>query len=456
MNSPVLLVALPLLLAFISVMWKKGAKILLSLSIVINLYLLSVIKYGVYNIGNWKPPFGIALVLDGYSFMGVLIVNIIFALAVILGYSEVKKYASVLIVSLGAVNGMILTGDLFNLFVFLEIASISGYIISSMTKKYIHSFNYLVIGTVGSSLYLFGIIIFYNIFGTLNMADLRGKLYAPGVTGGILLLPIVLIFAGIAVEAKLFPFNGWVKGVYSSTNKLSGPIFASVYAAAIMFVFGRLFSQTLLIPQNLLTVLIAISLLTLFLAETAAFSGNSLRKILLFSSISQAGLIVTLFLLKLDDVAILQIVNNAVAKLIMFSIAGALAIQAGSDKVEELRGIFNKHKIMGFGFTTAAMSIIGLPMFFGFYVKLKVLIAIFSGGQEWVAVVILISSLIEGIYYIRLLTKLWLPGDEGVETSEEYVTSLSLNGEFILKCSVGILGILIVVMGIMPLILLKI
>jgi len=450
MNSPVLLVAIPLLMAFLSTMIKKLDKVFLSLGILTNLSLLYFIEKGSYYIGGFKPPFGINLLLDNYSYFGVIVLNMVFALAIYLSFKLVDKYSVVLLVSLAALNGMILTNDLFNLFVFIEIASIAAYILSSITKKYKFSFNYLVIGTLGSGLYLFGVIVLYNIFGTLNMSDINTKIISSNLSGDMLLLPLLLIFAGLGVEAKLLPFNGWVKGVYGNANGLVGSIFASSYALAVMIVFGRLITNVFIIDGILKTALTIIALATLVLGEFAAFSRKSIREILLFSSIAQSGLITVLFLNNFIYAGLLVLLNNVVSKLIMFTIAGKFSDEGGTDDYENLKGIFAKYRLIGFGFSIATLSIVGLPLFYGFYAKISVLMSFVENGNLIIPMIILFVSIIEGAYFIRLITKLWNPGEEDTETSDKYIPELNIINPTKLGLVIALIGALLLVTGILP------
>ncbi|KLO21970.1 NADH-ubiquinone oxidoreductase [Marinitoga sp. 1197] len=439
MINPVLLIAIPLLFAFLSVIFKKADKTLLLAAVAFNVFGALVIQEGNIIIGGWKPPFGINLVVDQYSIFGLMILNIVFALSVITSLASVKKYSTVLLVSLASLNGMMLTGDLFNLFVFLEIASISAYIISTMTKSFKGTFNYIILGALGSNLYLLGIIILYATTGTLNMADMSSKISF--VNNNILLLALTFIFAGFAVEAKIMPFNGWVKMVYGNVNDLNGGIFASAYATAVILVFGRLFTSIFVLEGNLKTIFLTITVLTFIFGEIAAFSQKNIRSILAFSSIGQAGLIATLFLTGITGGAMMQVANNAFAKLLMFTIAGAMYVYTGTDSIEKLQGLFKKHKLIGFGFSVAALSLVGLPLFYGFYVKIFALTNLLKLNSFWLPALILFASLIEGIYYIRMLAKLWNPGKEGKESKDEYTTKLTLENTFayaVLAIAVGL------------------
>lgn len=300
--NPILLIAIPLFAAFLAVIFKKHDKLIMAAAVGFNtIYtIISAILYSnpvIYEIGGFRPPFGISLVLDAYSMTGIVILNIVFVLIVLLSYKTIAKYSVVMVVFLAALNGLILTGDLFNLFVFLEIAAISAYIMSSMNKEYKHTFNYVILGSLASGLYLFGIIIMYNIFGTLNIADIKGMIDSTSYSLiGVMTLPVILIFAGISVEAKLMPFSGWVKGVLRKSNGLVGTLLLSAYATSIIFVFGRLLNTVLVFSNEMKIIFTAIALITLVLAEFAALSKKNIREILLFSSIAQSGLMIFLLI----------------------------------------------------------------------------------------------------------------------------------------------------------------
>ncbi|MCJ7687944.1 MAG: hypothetical protein MUO60_01255 [Clostridiaceae bacterium] len=450
MNNPVILIAFPLLFAFLSAIFKKVDKTLLGIGLVVNILSLFMVNLGSYNIGGWQAPFGINLVLDNYSYLGVILVNIIIAIAVIFSTKEIKKMPTVVLIIIAALNGMLLTGDLFNLYVFMEIASIAAYLLASMNGKYKESFHYLVAGTLGSGLYLLGIIILYGIFGTLNIADLQNKITGSGVNEAVLTVPLVFIFIGLSVETKLLPFNSWVKGVYGHANGFTGAIFASAYAGATILVFGRVISNIFHMSSGLQNIFLTLAVVTYVFGELAAFAQKSLRQILLFSSVAQSGLILSLFILHFNYVAIILLVNNIVSKLILFTTAGKLATEAGTDEVNALAGIFQKHKGIGFGFSVACLSMMGLPVFFGFYAKVTTLFNLFKGNNLWLPAIILLISVVEGVYFVRMLVKLWNPGQEGVEATIEQVTSRTLKETTKLGIIATVLGLLIICAGIFP------
>lgn len=461
LSNPVLLIAIPLLLSFLAVFLKKIDKVLLGVGAVLNVAgaaLIAALYKGtaIIELGGFKPPFGISLVLDDYSLIGVVALNVLFALIVWMSGRHVKGYPTVLLVALAALNGVILTGDLFNLFVFLEIAAIAAYIFTAMDKGFKHSFNYLVVGTLGSGLYLFGIILLYNIFGSLNMFDIQAQLAsAEGANANTLTLPLVMIFAGLSVEAKLMPFGGWVRGVLKKANPLVGAMIVSGYALAVLLAVGRLIHTVFLMSDAVRIAFTAVAAGTLIFGEASAFSRKNLREILLFSSVAQAGLVTLLFLYGLTVPAVLVLLGNVVSKLILFTVAGKLAHDLGTDDVDDLKGVYVKAPLVGVGFTAAAMSLIGLPLFFGFVAKLNALVGLFDAGNVWLPIVILVMAVVEGAYFVRILTTLWNAGEEGEVSSRENLKAFDLGGFKLVGVVSVVAAAVLVALGILPILNIK-
>jgi len=404
-----LLVAVPLGLAFASILHKKLAPVLLLIGSLFVLVGLSFTEYGETVIGGFDAPYGIHLLLDHYRLIGLYIVNILFFVVIIMNIKTYQKMATVLLVSLAGLNGLMMTGDLFNLFVFLEITGISAYIITSTNKHPLASFQYLVAGTLGSSLYLFGLILLYAMFGSLNLADLASQITLLE-DKTLVLLPFLLMFLGFGVEVKLLPLNSWVKGILSSANTLSGPMIASVYAAAMSLVFGRILHD-LFIFEGRFQILVSVILLVSILAgEAMAYQTRKVKEILLYSSIAQAGLVVLLFVSGLATWALFLVMANAISKMILFMVI-AEATKNQDDELDSLRGLFAKNKVIGLGFTIASLSVIGLPAFMGFVVKMHALEFLFAEQLYLSILAILLASVVEGIYFVRMLLELWAPSE---------------------------------------------
>ncbi len=449
--SPVILIVVPLLLGFISIFIKSIAKYLVIVGSLFNAVSLFFLQTGVFNIGGFNYPYGISLLLDKYSFVALFFINILFFLLIITNLSKIKEMAIVLLIALAGLNGLLLTHDLFNLFVFLEITGIAAYIITTQNKKLLYSFHYLMIGSVGSSLYLLGLIILYAMVGTLNMTDVANHIQSLA-DKQVVLIPILLMFIGLAVETKLLPFSSWVKGILEHATGLVGVLIASIYAGTMLFVFGRLFTDVFVstyLPDSLIKIFVMIGIITLIAGEAAAFSSKKLREILLFSSIAQAGLIVVLFVYGLSSLGMLMIISNILSKFIMFTTTGILTENNENDDVDHLRGIFAHHKILGFSFTVASLSLAGLPLFYGFLVKLNVLYNLAVDNKILIIIIVLLTSIIEGAYIIRVLVKMWNAGEEGEYANSQNVL-VSFSARPIITTIVLLLALVIIVLGVYP------
>lgn len=406
--SAILLIAIPLFLAFVSMIYKKGAPILLILSALINSVLVFIVPLGTVVIGGYNQPLGISLFFDTYARLGLIFLNILFLIISFLNLKAFSKYAQVLMIGLVGLNGLLLTGDLFNLFVFLEITAISAYLITTSNKKPVSTFNYIVIGSIGSTFYLFGLAILYAMFGTLNMMDMIHKIDVENVAYTKLLLPFFLMFLGLGVDAKLLPLNAWVKGILKHSNTLSGPMIGSIYALGISLTMGRLITNLFQFEGRLLLVVVILLSLGILLGEIMAFQSSKIKEILLFSSIAQASIVMMLFTQGLVKWAIYLAIANAISKAFLFLTINH-ATHNQSDELDDVQGLFSQNKLIGVAFSISALSIIGLPVFVGFQIKVGYLSELIMKDLWLIVLVILASSVIEGIYMIRLLIKLWYP-----------------------------------------------
>jgi len=419
--SAVLLIVIPLLAAFLSILSKKLAPYIMIIVSFTLIILLAFIPEETVVIGGFTAPYGISLVADTFSIFTLYVINVLFFLVAVINVAKYKKLSTILLVAMAGLNGLLLTGDLFNLFVFLEITGISAYLITVTNNKPLHTFHYLVAGTVGSSLYLLGIVILYNMFGTLNIADLSNAMI--GVDPVNVAFPFLLMFIGLGVEAKLLPFNAWVKGILGNSNILSGPMIAGIFASASLFIFGRLLTELFIMSDELTLIVSVVLGFSILAGEAMAFSSTKARQILLFSSIAQAGIAVLVFSYGFTAFGLLFVALNGFSKIVLFLVINHVSDEFGSDKVDDLKGIFLKNVAVGIGFTIVVLSILGMPLFAGFYVKIGILTELFDSGDIVFPAIILISSVVEGVYFIKLLIALWYSNDEAREVRFDFKLS---------------------------------
>ncbi|MEX0639127.1 MAG: monovalent cation/H+ antiporter subunit D family protein, partial [Balneolaceae bacterium] len=379
-----------------------------------------------YFFGAWEPPVGIEFVYDGLSAFVVMVINVVAFFVLIhsrlvavreFRYKQMAYYSLTMLLMLGF-NGIVLTGDLFNLFVFLEIASLSMYALIAIGEKPapFAAFRYLIIGTVGGSLYLLGVGFLYTATGTLNIIDMTAML-PQFATDASVVTALILMVAGIAIKTALFPMHGWLPDAYSYTcstsSALIAPLGTKVAAYVLIRILMHLFGfdlADLVVPiSKILGILAAIGILY---GSIMAIAQNEMKRMLAYSSISQIGYII----LGISLVnpwgfvgALLHILNHAVMKACLFMVAANLRMKEGHSDISKFDHTYRKkYPWTMFSFTMAAISMIGLPPLAGFFSKWYLALGTIEAGNWAFLAVILISSLLNAVYFFRILEKVYM------------------------------------------------
>ena len=408
-------------------------------SVIISFYnIFRVWKSGplTYHFGGWIPPIGIEYVLDSLSSFVALVVNVV-AFFVLWHASGVQEreipgksvpYYSLVFLFLCGANGIIMTGDLFNLYVFLEIFALAGYGLIGIGEKQapVAAFRYLIMGTVGASFYLLGLGFLYIVTGSLNMADVRNILplvYGnPAVAAALLLMVI-----GMGIKMAIFPLHGWLPDAYtyapSTTSALVAPIGTKVAAYVIIrilfFVFDVKFVSHTLPITDLLGWLAAIGIIY---GSVMAMAQNEMKRMLAYSSVAQIGYI-GLGIGMANPFgfigAVLHILNHAFMKGALFLVAANLRKNSGHSDISKLDASYRgKLPWSMAAFTLAALSMIGLPPTAGFFSKWYLALAAIDKGNWVFLAVILISSLLNAVYFFRILEKVYLVPPQGQKEGE--------------------------------------
>ncbi|HBX66312.1 MAG TPA: NADH/ubiquinone/plastoquinone (complex I), partial [Balneolaceae bacterium] len=325
-----------------------------------------------YFFGGWAPPIGIEFVYDGLAAFIVLVINAI-AFLVLIHSKEISKvefpgkkmaYYTVSMLLMLGFNGMVLTGDLFNLYVFLEISSLSSYALIAIGEKRApySAFRYLIIGTVGGSLYLLGVGFLYTVTGTLNIIDMHAML--PQVIGhSSVIAALVLMVVGVGVKAALFPLHGWLPDSYtfasSTSSALIAPIGTKVAAYILLRVVLFLFGVELVDDQlPLTTILGAFAGIGILYGSIMAIAQSELKKMLAYSSVSQIGYIIMGISLANPFGfigAVLHILNHALMKALLFLVSGSMRLKEGHSLITKFDNSYRKkYPWTMAAFTTAA------------------------------------------------------------------------------------------------------
>jgi len=431
--NPVLLIAVPLALAFLSpllgLISKKSVKylpvagFLANTGIAVSLIPRAIEQTIVVRIGGFPPPFCINLVAGPAGILLSFLIAVtgflvaLYSLRYINQDGEEKYHVLYLLLLTGA-TGVVLTGDIFNLFVFFEILCISSYALVAFFghKAGIEaSVKYLIQGSVGSSLLLLGIGFLYGRTGTLNMAGIA--LFIQNTSPGEMLIPLFFIITGLGIEAAVFPLNAWLPDAHSSAPAsisavLSG-IAIEVGLYAVIRMLFTIFGVTELFP-----VFMVLGVTTLVIGEMCAFTQQNLKRMLAFSSIGQIGLILFAVSLATSQAVaggIFQMLSHTAGKALLFLTAGYMILNTGSHDIESFRGIGRRMPLISLGFTAGVFSLVGLPPFMGFASKFSIIRAALSLGNTWVYIMtgfVLTATVIEASYFFRVIQVIYFHNNE--------------------------------------------
>ena len=421
-----LFVVIPLAGAFLTSLAGKKIKGLADVFGVlttVSLFVLSILSlrlvglYGtlVYSVGAWRIPVGIGMVLDGLASFMLITVNLVAFLIAVYSINYMEKFTSkwkfytLFLLMLAGMNGVIVAGDMFNLFVFLEIAAVASYaLVAFGTERHEleAAFKYAIMGTVGSCFILLGIAMLYSFTSTLNMADMSSVLAQKGISN-ITLLVSVLFLMGFGLKAALVPFHAWLPDAHPSapapiSAMLSGVLIKSLGVYALVRIFYNVFG----LSPNLSSILLFLGTLSMVVGGLLAIGQWDFKRFLAYSSISQIGYIVLGIGLgtPLGILAgLFHLFNHSVFKSLLFLNSGAVEYATGTRDLQKMGGLAKKMPVTSTTAMTASMSIAGIPPFSGFWSKLLIIIALVEAQRFGYAFWAALISILTLAMYIRAM-----------------------------------------------------
>ena len=368
-----------------------------------------VTMYGtvVYSVGGWNLPIGIAMEMDGLtSFMLVTVNLVAFAIAVysvnyMEKYTSKWKFYTLFLLMLTGMNGVVVAGDMFNLFVFLEIASVASYaLVAFGTERHEleAAFKYAAMSTVGSLFVLLGIVFLYSLTSTLNMADMANAITVSKSSGNIVLMVSVLFIMGFGLKAALVPFHAWLPDAHPSapapiSAMLSGILIKSLGVYAI----ARVFFNVIGINPAVHEIFLVLGTLSMMVGVLLAIGQWDLKRLLAYHSISQIGYVVLGIGLG-TPLGILgglfHLFNHSIFKSLLFLNSGAVEYATGTRDLKKMGGLAKNMPVTGTTNLVASMSIAGIPPFNGFWSKLIIIIATVQAGRYWYTFWAVLASLL--------------------------------------------------------------
>lgn len=432
-HYPILVVIVPLIAAVVIPLVAMACArlawyvvVLASLgSLLISLSLLfSVLEGGAisYRLGGWAPPWGIEYVVDYLSAIVLTVVSFIALMVGLYARRSAEKeiheqkrpffYALYLLFVAGLL-GMTITGDIFNLYVFIEISSLAGYALIAMGRKreaLISSYNYLILGTIAATFILIGIGYLYMVTGTLNMADLRMRLPELYDTRTVR-TAFAFFTVGLSLKLALFPLHIWLPNAYTYAPSVVSALMAATATKVGAYVLFRLMFTVFTVDFDLKVVpvtkiFIVLSAAAIIIGSVLAVAQTNIKRMLAYSSVGQIGYIVLgAALVNKTALAgsIVHIFNHSLMKGALFLVVGAVVYMTGSEKISDLRGMGRRMPVTMAAFTVGALSMIGAPLTVGFVSKWYLAVGAIDAGMWFLVPVILASSLLTAVYFWRVV-----------------------------------------------------
>ena len=374
-----------------------------------------------HEVGGVAVPYGIELAVDGLS-VPVMVVVAVVSLGTLAytknaGPRSNSFYSGYLLLT-GGLMGVTVTGDVFNLYVFIEITGLTAYALIASGgdgRSAYAALKYLLVGTVGASLYLIGVAYAFVVTGTLNMADLSVRLAEVGYGNTVVLASFAFVVAGLAVKVALFPLHTWQPDAYAAAPYGVAAYVSALVSTVSAYALGRLV-LTVYTPEFLASNpivssgLVYFGALSIVAGSVLAVLQTDVRRLLAYSSVSQFGLVVVGFGIASPTSvfgSVVTLFGHAVVKGALFFAAGLIAYRLGVTKLDEYEGVATKMPYAGASFAVLALTLVGVPPAVGFVGKWYVALGAVRAGETGVAVVVFASTLLTLMYVARLVDRMY-------------------------------------------------
>lgn len=384
-----------------------------------------------YHMGGWAPPIGIEYRIDMLSAFVLTVITFVSLLSLFYAKVSVEKeiaehrhpyfYALYMLFCVG-LYGITVTGDLFNIYVFLEITSLSGYALIAAGRKRFSlaaAFNYLIIGTLGATFIVIGIGYIYVVTGTLNIIDAAERLQGLHGTTAVLAAYSFLI-AGLFIKMAVFPLHSWMPDSYAYSPSAVSTVLAATSTKVSAYVLIRLmysvFDINFTIGSIPMTeIIVFFAALSIISGSILALAQKDMKKMLAYSSVGQLSYVLLAAALVNTDAltgGLIHIFNHALMKGGLFFVVGLVVYVTGSGRISSFAGLGKRMPLTAFSFTVFALSIIGVPLTVGFISKWYLVLGAVDSGHFVSVAVILVSSLLTAVYFGRVIFAIYFEDAE--------------------------------------------
>jgi len=440
-NLHVFVMAVPLLAAFLVnifgrrtpaaiaplVLGALGFSLLASLRVIFRVLDEGPIRY---TVGNWRPPYGIELVVDPLSALMLVLVALVALLATFSAVRSVRQelpgeeflFFSMYLLLIAGLFGLVMTADAFNLYVMLEITSITTYGLIAMGKDRapLSSFSYIIMGSIGACFYLIGVGYLYLLTGTLNMAEIAAIL--PTLDARLAVVTsLAFVLVGLWIKMAFFPLHGWLPNAYCHAPTGAGTLAAPLMTKVTVYLMVRVI-LTIFTPEQVFTHqmvqngVVWAAALAILCGSFLALGQTDLKRMLTYIIVAEVGYMVGgVFVANTNGLtgALLHIVNDALMTLCLFLAVAAIVYRQKSVELVSLQGIFYRMPWTMAAFTLGALAMIGVPPTCGFFSKWYLILGgVDAGHWEFVAALV-ISSLVNVVLFFRVLEVAYFGALEG-------------------------------------------
>jgi multicomponent Na+:H+ antiporter subunit D len=450
-HYPVLLIAVPLAFAALCPivgMYKRGLCFPLSVAgaavtcfFVFSLWGTVMSKEVVsYTLGGWKPPIGIQIRVDYVGLFMASIISVVGLLILVYSWrytsreidgEKIPYYYTLYMLLFASMLGFVVTGDIFNMFVFMEIFSLSSYGLVGITgqrRAVRAAFKYLLMGATSSITVLLAIAFLYSTVGSLNMEDIAARLQLGGFSS-VASVALVLFLVGFAVKAALFPVHVWLPDAHSiAPSPISAVLSALVIKMGVIGILRIFFTvytpgfADLSGTWNALMQSVAwCAAISIVLASIMAIIQRDFKVMIAYSSIAHIGYII-LGLCMLTDKGLTgglyNVLAHSLGKGCFFLVAGVIIYKHNIRRITNLRGLGRSMPVTAGAFAVASLSIVGLPPSAGFVAKWYILWGCLQKNQYVFVVMVLMGSLLSAIYCFRVVYYMFFTGARGTGIDE--------------------------------------
>lgn len=379
-----------------------------------------------YAMGGWEPPVGIEYRIDEFNALFIILISIASFLILLyarhslvgeLKENKISTFYSMYLLCLGGLIGILSTGDAFNAFVFLEISSLATYILISMgsdRRALLSAYQYLIMGTIGATLYVIGVGLIFVLTGSLNLHDISIRiqeleLYRP------LYASLAFITVGIALKVALFPLHAWLPNAYAYAPSVGTAFLSSTATKVAIYLLIKylflVYGYDVVYSNKIFVfVIIGLSILAMFGASLIAIFQSNLKKLFAYSSVAQIGYITLGIGIANHNGLIgstVHIINHSIIKAAIFLAIGCIVFKTKISDTHELVGLGKKMPVIAILLTISSLSLVGIPGTVGFISKWYLIIGALEQGWWLVVLSLAISSLLALIYVGRVIELMW-------------------------------------------------